>query len=183
MERTNTTGLIPTTFTTAMSPSLASTQPVAVIGATGIQGSGVVNAMLATNHPVYALTRSAARLQQIHQPNLTVRDTDITDPSSVRAGLAGVWALFVNTLSDYSKPEGTEERLLKSFVDAAAQSGVEYLVMSVLPADMPSRAYIEKSNAMAYAREVAKKTQLKPIFVHVSTSYSFWCSQAYRWFT
>lgn len=123
--------------------------------------------MLGTDHPVYALTRSAARLQHLQKASLAVIDTDITDPASVRTGLVGVWALFINTLSDYSQPEGTEERLLKSLIDAAAQSGVEYLVMSTLPEGMPARAYIEKSRAMAYARKVAKKTQLKPIFVHM----------------
>lgn len=148
-----------------MTSSPTSSQPVAVIGATGTQGSSVVNAMLSTGHPVYALTRSA--VQYPIERNLSVIETDITDPGSLRRGLVGAWALFVNTLSDYSKPEGTEEQLLKSIVDAAAESHVQYLVLSVLPEGMPARAYVEKARAMHYAREVAKRSSLKPIFVQV----------------
>jgi len=73
----------------------------------------------------------------------------------------------VNTFSDYTKPEGTEEALLKSIIDVAAECNVEYLVLSALPAGMPARAYVAKSNAMEYAKEVGKKSSLKSIFVQM----------------
>lgn len=108
---------------------------------------------------------------------MSVIDTDITDPASLKAALSGAWALFVNTFSDYSKPEGTEEALLKSIILAAAQSGVQYLVLSTLPAGMPARAYIEKASAMDYAREVARTSALKPVFVEASRFHT--CSALY----
>lgn len=159
--------------------SYTATQPIAIIGSTGVQGSGVLNSLLTTPHPVRALTRSAAKLEERvkNHPTLSVIDTDITDPASLKAALTGAWALFVNTFSDYSKPEGTEEALLKSIILAAAQSGVQYLVLSTLPAGMPARAYIEKAKAMEYAREVSRTSTLKPIFVEVSWSYT--CSVLY----
>lgn len=147
----------------------AASQPIAIIGATGTQGRSVLAALLETEHPVYALTRSPAKLHDLsiaHQ-SLKVIETDIADPGSLRSGLVGVWALFVNTLSDYSKLEGTEEAMLRGIVDAAYESGVEWLVLSALPEGVPARAYEEKARAMKYARETAGKGKIKPIFVHV----------------
>lgn len=149
-----------------MSPS---EQIIAIIGSTGNQGSSVLESLLLTEHPIRALTHSPSKLINRTGPNLTAVKTDISNSSSSKEGLQGVWALFVNTLSDYSKPEGTEEALLRSIIDTAAESGVEWLVLSTLPEGMPARAYIEKSNAAKYAREVARRSSLKPIFVLVST--------------
>ncbi|THH28820.1 hypothetical protein EUX98_g5378 [Antrodiella citrinella] len=142
---------------------------IAIIGSTGNQGFGVLTSLLSTQHPLRALAANPAKLSPHHadHPNLTVVQTDISDRDSLSAGLRGVWALFVNTLSDYTKPEGTEEALLKSIIDAAVESGVEYLVLSALPAGMPARAYISKSNAMEYAKEVGKRSNLKSIFVQM----------------
>jgi len=125
-----------------------------------------LNALLgSTSHPIRALTKSPAKLTP--HPHLTPVETDIANPNSLRDGLKGSWALFVNTFSDYSKPEGTEVALLRSIIDAAVDAGVEYVVMSVLPANMPARAYIEKSTAMEYAKEVSSRSSLKPIFVQM----------------
>ena len=133
--------------------------------ATGKQGLPVLNAMLLQT--TLSLTRSISLSKQRTEPNLTTIEANVTDPNCLNFGLAGVCALFVDTLSDYSQPEGTEERLLNSFIDVAAQSNAEYIVLSVLPEGMPARAYIEKSKAIAYARQVAKNSNLKPIFVQV----------------
>jgi len=144
---------------------MANSQVVAIIGSTGVQGSGVLNSVLQTPHPVRALTRSPSKLPT--NLNLTPIDTDISSPDSLEAGLKDAWALFVNTFSDYSKPEGTEAQLLRSIIDAAANAGVEYLILSTLPSGMPARAYVEKSQAMEYAKEMSKTTNLKPIFVQM----------------
>lgn len=144
---------------------MASDQIISIIGSTGVQGSGVLKALLgSTSHPVRALTKSPAKLRP--HPHLTPVEIDITNSASLREGLKGSWA-FVNTFSDYSKPEGTEVTLLKSIIDAAVDAGVQYLAMSALPAGMPARAYIEKSTAMEYAKELSMETNLKPIFVQV----------------
>lgn len=149
--------------------SPAASQTVAIIGSTGTQGSSVLHSLLDTPHPIRALTRSGAKLQPLvdAHPTLHVQNTDIGDVASLKDGLRGAWALFVNTFSDYSKPEGTEEALLKSIIDAAAESGVEYLILSALPEGMPARAYEEKSRAMKYTRIISKRTSLRPIFVQV----------------
>lgn len=147
----------------------AADQVVAIIGATGVQGSSVLRSLLSTPHPLRALTHSVSKLQPSEQ--LTVVGTDISDSMSLESGLRGAWAVFVNTFSDYSKPEGTEEALLKKIIDASSKSGVRYIVLSTLPEGMPARAYLEKSNAMQYARETAKRSGLKAIFVQVSSLF------------
>lgn len=129
----------------------------------------MLNALLQTAHPVYALTRTPAKLASRTEPTLTVVETDTTDPGALSFGLLGAWALFVNTRSDYAAPAGTEERVLRGIVDAAAEAQVQYVVLSVLPEGVPARAYVEKARAMRYAREVAARTALKPIFVQVGS--------------
>jgi len=152
---------------TTFLPTMASQQAITIIGSTGNQGLSVLKSLLSTSHPIRALTRSPSKLQSYNSPNLTILETDITNTDQLRESLKGVWAVFVNTISDYSEPEGTEEALLKSIIDVAAASGVEWLLFSSLPEGMPARAYIEKSNAAKYAKEVAKTTNLKPIFVQM----------------
>ena len=171
-----------------LTESTTTSRTVAIIGSTGNQGSSVLKSLLETSHPILALTRSTSKLDAhtaSHPTQLTAVKTDITDPTSLRLALQGVFALFVNTFSDYTKPDGTEEALLRSIVDAAAQSGVQYLIMSVLPEGMPARAYIAKSRAMNYAREVFERTSTKPIFVQASVddriATNSFTSQTNRW--
>ncbi|KAH8103432.1 hypothetical protein BXZ70DRAFT_729756 [Cristinia sonorae] len=145
---------------------------VAVIGASGVQGLSVVNALLDT-FPVHAYTRDASKLKHLSHPNLTVVEVDINDSTALKAALKnGVWALFANNLSDYTKPIGAEEALGKNIVDAAAEAGVEWLVYSSMPEGNPFRAFVEKSNVMKYAREVTKRSQLKNVFVEVGAYMS-----------
>ncbi|KAH8103433.1 hypothetical protein BXZ70DRAFT_1005853 [Cristinia sonorae] len=154
-----------------------STQVVAVIGASGVQGLSVVNALLDT-FPVHAYTRDASKLKHLSHPNLTVVEVDINDPAALKAALKnGVWTLFANTLSDYTRPIGAEEALGKSIVDAAAEAGVEWLIYSALPEGNPFRACVEKSNVMKYARDVAKTSQLKNIFVELGAYMSNYQNQ------
>lgn len=153
----------------ATDSGLPASRPIAVIGATGTQGRSVLTALLTTEHSVRALTRSPDKLCDLSaaHANLSAVETDISDPGSLSFGLLGAWALFVNTFSDYSQPAGTEEALLRGIVDAAEESEVKWLVMSVLPSGVPARAYEEKARAMQYAREVARKGRIRPIFVQM----------------
>ena len=80
---------------TTSPPTLAASQPIAVIGATGTQGHAVLTALLSTAHPVRALTRSPHKLAGLAaaHANLAVVETDIGDPGSLSFGLLGAWAL------------------------------------------------------------------------------------------
>lgn len=141
---------------------------VAIIGATGVQGNSVLKSLL-DSYTIRAFTRSPEKLKDITHPNLTIAKVDISDVAAVKANLAGVWAVFLNTVSDNSKPEGTEQKQAEGVIDAAAEAGVEWLIFSSCPEGMPARVWREKANAMAYAREVAKRPGaiLKNVFVEV----------------
>ncbi|THH27999.1 hypothetical protein EUX98_g6189 [Antrodiella citrinella] len=142
-------------------------QVIGVIGSTGAQGFSVVQSLL-EQFPVRAFTRTPEKLQQLtSNPNFSAVQLDPADHAAVKASLKGVWALFVNTFSDYTQPIGAEERQGKAIVDAAVEAGVEWLVYSALPENMPFRAFEEKAKVMKYAREVGKTSNLKPIFVQL----------------
>ena len=138
---------------------------VAVFGSTGAQGFGVVESILET-YQVRAFTRSPEKLKHLAHPNLTVIQLDLGDSATLAAALKGVWAFFVNTFSDDSQPEGAEEQLGKSIVDAAAEGGVEWLIYSGCE-HTPYRAFKEKANVVEYARTVARKSGFKCIFPEV----------------
>ncbi|TCD70551.1 hypothetical protein EIP91_002897 [Steccherinum ochraceum] len=150
---------------------------VAVIGSTGAQGFSVVQSLLPSFF-VRAFTRSQEKLQSLasENPNLSVVQVDPNDTAAVKAALHGVWALFVNTFSDYTQPLGVEEKQGKGIVDAAAEAGVEWLVFSSLPDNMPFRAFVDKANVMKYAREIARKSSMKNVFVELGyyMSNSLW---------
>lgn len=141
---------------------------VAIIGSTGAQGLSVVQSIL-PSFSVRAFTRSPEKLQSLASmhSNLSVVQVDPNDRAAIKAALHGVWALFVNTFSDYTQPIGAEEKQGKGIVDAAAAAGVEWLVYSSLPENMPFRAFVEKTNVVKHAREVATKSNMKNIFVEV----------------
>lgn len=149
--------------------SSAQIKTVAIIGATGNQGMSVVKSLLEC-YPVRAFTRSPEKLQSLasEQPNLSIAHVaDLTDIAAITANLKGIWALFVNTYSDYTQPVGAEEKQGRAIVDAARDAGVEWLVYSSLPQGFPFRSFEEKANVAKYAREVAKVSGLKNIFPEV----------------
>ena len=146
---------------------------VSVYGATGQQGLCVVKSLLDT-YKVRALTRSPEKLKDLAHPNLTVIQVDIDDRATLTAAFQGSWAVFANTFSDYSKPEGTETKLGNRIVDAAVEAGAEWFVWSGCAEGVALQAWEEKAATMQYAREVAKKTGLKNVFVQVCSRDLCW---------
>lgn len=158
------------TLTQPLTESLhtAMSKVVAIIGATGVQGNSVLKSLIDI-YTIRAFTRSPEKLKDVTHPNLTIAKVDIDDVATVKANLAGVWAVFMNTVSDYTKPEGSEQKQAEGVIDAAAEAGVEWLIFSASPEGMPARAWMEKAGAMVHAREVAKRpgATLKNVFVEV----------------
>ncbi|GAA6027603.1 hypothetical protein JCM8097_007942 [Rhodosporidiobolus ruineniae] len=118
-----------------------SPRTIAVIGATGNQGGGVVAALLASSSPtftVHALTRnpsseSAKALLDKHREHadagrLALTQADLDDRASLEralSGAEGVFAAFVESQRE------TEQG--KRLVDAAKTAGVNLFVYSTLP--------------------------------------------------
>ncbi|KAJ5097686.1 hypothetical protein N7456_008407 [Penicillium angulare] len=85
---------------------MASTKKtIAVVGATGTQGSSVARAFLShAGWNVRCLTRSASsdKAQSLAREGAELVEADLSDPQSLRRAFAGVHAIFLNT--DYWEP-------------------------------------------------------------------------------
>ncbi|WP_353649221.1 NmrA/HSCARG family protein [Nakamurella sp. A5-74] len=108
------------------------TAPIAILGATGQQGSAVVDALLAAGQTVRAIVRTpdSAKAQALSARGVEVVAGDQDDPDSLRGPLTGVAALFLmTTFTDDSGTEGEVRRGIAT-ADVAAQVGVPRVVYS-----------------------------------------------------
>ena len=103
---------------------------IAVIGATGNQGGGVVRALQAGGQfKVRALTRSADKHRDLADE---VTEADLNRPETLAAAFKGAYGVFLVTTSSL---EGTDERKQgAAAVQAARDAGVKHVVWSTLPA-------------------------------------------------
>jgi uncharacterized protein YbjT (DUF2867 family) len=99
-----------------------------VVGATGQQGGGVVEALLASDRPdltVRALTRnpSSSTAQALARRGVQPVKGDLLDRQSIFKALEGVDAAYLVT--DFRGPEDVEGELKqgKQFVDVAKEAG------------------------------------------------------------
>lgn len=101
---------------------------IAVIGATGSQGGGVVEALLKDGRfAVRAITRDPSRYTgEAHE----VAKADLSDPDSLKAAFKGAHGVFVVTNFMEGADEIAQGRLA---VDAAKAVGVNHFIWSTLP--------------------------------------------------
>lgn len=103
---------------------------VAVLGATGAQGGGVVRALQHRGQfRVRALTRSPDSVRGLADE---VAQADLDQPETLTAALKGAHAVFANTNS-FAGPETNEVGQGQAIVDAAKTAGVDHFVWSTLP--------------------------------------------------
>src|SRR6195256_136345 len=102
---------------------------IAVIGATGQQGGGVVRALQARGQfKVRALTRNPDKHRELAEE---VVEADLNRPETLAAAFKGAHGLFLVTTSSL---EGTDERKQgTAAVKAASDAGVKHVVWSTLP--------------------------------------------------
>lgn len=106
------------------------TKTIAVIGATGAQGGGVVRALQERGKfKVRALTRDPNGAQGIADE---VVAADLTRPETLGPALEGVYGVFANTNS-FGGPDTDEVAQGTAAVEAAKAGGVEHYVWSTLP--------------------------------------------------
>ena len=111
---------------------------IAVVGATGAQGGGLVRAI--ANDPsgefrARALTRSpdgepARALATL--PNVDVVEADLDDPASIEAAFQGAYGAFCVTFFWIDMSAETEFRHATTMAGAAKAAGVEHVVWSTL---------------------------------------------------
>jgi uncharacterized protein YbjT (DUF2867 family) len=109
---------------------------ISVIGGTGLQGGGVVNALLARGEfKVRVASRNPASdaARALAARDVEVVHADLLDPGSLVAAFKGAYGAFLVT--DFWEPaQGVrEEEIGAAAVRAAREAGVEHLIWSTLP--------------------------------------------------
>ena len=110
---------------------------IAVAGATGAQGGGLVRAILADPHggfAVRALTRnpSSAKAQALADAGAEVVTASVDDPASLRRAYAGAYGAFCVTFFwDHYSPE-RETAEAKTMAEAAKAEGLTHVIWSTL---------------------------------------------------
>ena len=109
---------------------MTSSKTIAVFGATGAQGGGVVAALKHRGgFVVRALTRNPATYEG---PADEVVAADFTKPETLLPALEGAYGVFANTNS-FAGPDVDEVAQGTAGVEAARVTGVEHYIWSTLP--------------------------------------------------
>jgi len=116
---------------------MADKKIIAVVGATGAQGGGLVRAIL--NDPdggfaARALTRntSSDKAQELKKLGAEVVAFDVNDPASVKSAFDGAYGAYCVTFFwDHFSPQKENEHA-KTMAEAAKAAGVKHVVWSTL---------------------------------------------------
>src|ERR1700746_127573 len=102
---------------------------IAVIGATGQQGSGVVRALQASSQfKVRALTRSPDKHRELADE---VVEADLNRPETLKAAFEEAHGVFLVT--NFQEAGTNERKQATAAVRAAKDAGVKHFVWSTLP--------------------------------------------------
>src|SRR5437016_14418904 len=102
---------------------------IAVIGATGQQGGGVVRALQARGQfKVRALTRNPQKHRELAEE---VVEADLDRPETLKAAFEGAHGVFLVT--NFWEPGSDEIKQATAAVRAATDAGVKHFVWSTLP--------------------------------------------------
>ncbi len=108
----------------------STTKTIAVIGATGAQGGGVVHALQDQGRfKVRALTRDPDKAGGLADE---VVAADLTRPKTLSSAFDGAYGVFANTNS-FAAPDTDEVAQGTAAVEAAKAAGVEHFIWSTLP--------------------------------------------------
>jgi len=110
---------------------------IAVVGATGAKGGGLVRAILNDKNgefAVRALTRNpdSEKAQELKKLGAEVVAADIDDPESLRKAFDGAYGAFLVTFFwDHFSPEKEKEEVRK-MAQAAKDAGLKHVIWSTL---------------------------------------------------
>jgi uncharacterized protein YbjT (DUF2867 family) len=110
---------------------------IAVVGATGHQGGGLVRAILADpdgGYTVRALTRdvTSARAQELAKLGAEVVQADNNDPASLEKAFAGAYGAFLVTNFWTHMDAAKEKQEAANLAAAVRKTGVEHVIWSTL---------------------------------------------------
>jgi uncharacterized protein YbjT (DUF2867 family) len=110
---------------------------IAVLGATGAQGGGLVRAIVEDGDGEFtarAVTRSpdSERSRELAAMGVEVVGADVDDPTSLKAAFDGAYGAYCVTFFwEHFSPEKEVEHA-RNMADAARQAGVEHVIWSTL---------------------------------------------------
>ena len=110
---------------------------IAVVGATGAQGGGLVRAILddpASDFTVRALTRTpdSDAGRALAQRGAAVVAADLDDPPSVSRAFEGAYSAYcVTNFWEHFSPE-TEKAQARAMAEAAKETGLKHVIWSTL---------------------------------------------------
>jgi uncharacterized protein YbjT (DUF2867 family) len=116
---------------------MADKKIIAVVGATGAQGGGLVRAILADPNGGFsarAITRNASseKARALARAGAEVVSADIDNEASLAAALKGAWgAYFVTFYWEHFSPE-KEQAEIRSMAAAAKAAGLKHVIWSTL---------------------------------------------------
>src|ERR1700730_17812760 len=102
---------------------------IAVIGATGQQGGGVVRALQGHGQfKVRALTRNPDKHQELAEE---VVEADLSNPETLKTAFAGAYGVFLVT--NFQEAGADELQQATAAIRAAKDAGVKHFIWSTLP--------------------------------------------------
>ncbi len=110
---------------------------IAVVGATGAQGGGLVRAILADRSGEFrarALTRDPGsdKAKELAKAGAEVVQADVDDPAALRRGFEGAYGAFCITFFWHHMSPEREIAEAGSMAEAAKQAGVRHVIWSTL---------------------------------------------------
>ena len=116
---------------------MAGKKVIAVVGATGAQGGGMVRAILADpsgGFAVRAITRKATsdKAKELSRLGAEVVEADLDDAASLKRAFTGAYGAFcVTNFWEHFSPE-KEQAQVRNMADAARAAGVKHVIWSTL---------------------------------------------------
>jgi len=163
---------------------------LAVFGATGQQGSSVVNHViqdpeLSAKFTIRAITRDPSSPKASQLPKIVqVVQADVQDQASIEKALQGVHTVFAMTTPSFG-PDAFDAEFAsaKAIADAAVAQGVSYFIFSTLPAarDISGGKYtgIAPFDAKAAAEQYMRGLPIKSAFVSLGSFMENFASQPF----
>ncbi|KAJ5150358.1 uncharacterized protein N7482_010816 [Penicillium canariense] len=163
----------------------------AIFGATGQQGSSVLNHVLndpelSQQYKLRAVTRdvNSEKAQELKKKNVEVVEGDISSSTSLATALTGVHTVFAMTTPSLG-PDAFQVELgnAKRIADVAVEQGVEYIIWSTLPSvrDISKGKYtaVVPFDAKAAAEEYIRTLPIKSAFLSLGSFMENYQSQPF----
>ncbi|KAJ5780607.1 hypothetical protein N7457_005767 [Penicillium paradoxum] len=154
---------------------------LAIFGATGQQGSSVLNHVvndpeLSQQYKIRAITRdiNSEKAQQLKHKNIEVVEGDVTSSDSLAKALAGVHTVYAMTTPSLGADAfDVELGNAKRIADVAVQQNVNYIIWSTLPAvrDISKGKYasVVPFDAKAAAEDYIRTLPIKSAFLSLGS--------------